>query len=123
MSSENTTVEKVYTYEIISKNGKTVTKKVVRKYTNKKDTTNTLQNKSNKEFLEKSIQEKFDEIKALPERKQIRFIKENCLPENVTASYNTIKTIWRKAIEERNSIEAPNNHEGSHEEVPEETSD
>lgn len=129
MSSENTTVEKVYTYEMISKNGKSVTKKVVRKYTNKKDTTNTLQNKSNKEFLEKSIQEKFDEIKALPERKQIRFIKENCLPENVTASYNTIKTIWRKAIEERRGDsghpepEAPNNHEGSHEEVPEETSD
>ena len=54
MSSENTAVEKVYTYEMISKNGKTVTKKVVRKYTNKKDTSNTLQNKANKEFLEKS---------------------------------------------------------------------
>ena len=36
MSSENNSVEKVYTYEITNKNGKTVTKRVVRKYTNKK---------------------------------------------------------------------------------------
>ena len=51
MSSENNSVEKVYTYEITNKNGKTVTKRVVRKYTNKKDTTNTLQNKANKETI------------------------------------------------------------------------
>ena len=100
MSSENTAVEKVHTYEMISKNGKTVTKKVVRKYTNKKDTSNTLQNKSNKEFLEKSIREKFDEIKALPERQRMSFIRKNCLPENVSGSYNTIKTIWQKILDQ-----------------------
>lgn len=97
-TDQSTAVEKVYTYEIVNKNGKTVTKKVTRKYTNKKDTSNTLQNKIHKEFLEKSINEKFNEIKALPSRQQIRFIKENCLPEGVTASYNTLKTIWMKRV-------------------------
>ena len=100
MSSENNSVEKVYTYEITNKNGKTVTKRVVRKYTNKKDTTNTLQNKANKEILEQNIRENFETIKALPERKRISHIRDNYLPENVTASYNTIRTIWQKVLSE-----------------------
>ena len=97
---ENTSVEKVYTYETVNKNGKTVTKRVVRKYTNKKDTSNTLQNKANKELLEKNIQEKLDEIKAVPERQRISFIRKNCLPENVSGTYNTIKTIWQKILDQ-----------------------
>ena len=91
-------VEKVYTYEMSGKTGKTITKRVVRKYTNKKDTSKTLQNKENKTLLEQNIKENLDTIKALPERKRMSYIKTNCLPENVTASYNTIKTIWEKIL-------------------------
>ena len=93
------TVEKVYTYEKTNKDGKVVTKRVVRKYVAKKDTSNTLQNKTNKDLLEQNIKDHFDEINQIDERKQIKFIRENCLPENVTASYNTLKNIWFKIKE------------------------
>lgn len=105
MSSENNSVEKVYTYEITKKDGKTTTKRVVRKYTNKKDTSHSLQNKENKILLEQNIKDNFETIKALPERKRISHIKEHCMPENVTASYNTIKTIWERILKSNNASE------------------
>ena len=98
MSSENNSVEKVYTYKITKKDGKITTKRVVRKYTNKKDTSNSLQNKENKTLLEQNIKENFETIKAIPERKRISHIRDNYLPENVTASYNTIRAIWERIL-------------------------
>ena len=107
MSSENILIEKEYVYEITNKNGKTLKKRVVRKYTNKKETSNTLQNRANKELVLKNIKDKIDEIMALPERKRINFIKTNCLPEGVSASYNTLKALFVKASsqEKNNSSE------------------
>lgn len=96
MSTQETPIEKVYTYETKNKTGKVVTKRVVRKYTNKKDTSNTLQNKAHKEALEQNIKDNLNLILDIPDRKRISYIKKNCLPENVTASYNTVKTIWIK---------------------------
>ena len=98
MSSENNSVEKVYTYEITKKDGKTTTKRVIRKYTNKKDTSHSLQNKENKTLLEQNIKENFETIKTIPERKRISYIKEHYMPENVTAAYNTIRAIWEKIL-------------------------
>ena len=94
-----TTKTKEYVYEHTNKNGKKVTKKVVRKYTNKKDTTNTLQNKTNKDIVEKNINDNYDKIMELPERKRMKYIRDYCIPNDVSASYNTIKSIWSKIIE------------------------
>ena len=107
MSSENILIEKEYVYEITNKNGKTLKKRVVRKYTNKKETSNTLQNRANKELVLKNIKDKIDEIMVLPERKRINFIKINCLPEGISASYNTLKALFVKASsqEKNNSSE------------------
>ena len=91
-------VEKVYTYETVNKKGETVTKRVVRKYTTQKDNSNSLHNKVNKELLVKNIRDNLEQIKNLPSRKQMNFIRENCLPENVTASYNSLKTILVKIL-------------------------
>ena len=92
------TVTRSYTYEHTNKNGKKVTKKVVRKYTNKKDTTNTLQNKTNKDIVEKNINDNYDKIMELPERKRMKYIRDYCIPNDISASYNTIKAIWSKII-------------------------
>ena len=94
--SETEPTTKTYLYEHTNKNGKTVTKKVVRKYTNKKDTNNTLQNKSNKNVVEKNIIDNYDKIMELPERKRMKYIRDYCIPNDVSASYNTIKAIWNK---------------------------
>lgn len=95
-------IQKVYTYETTNKSGKKVTKKVVRKYTNKKDTTNTLQNKTNKELVNKNINEHFDKIMELAEHKRLNYIKTNCLPDGVTASYNTLKSLWKSLLDDKN---------------------
>lgn len=95
-------VTRSYTYETTNKSGKKVTKKVVRKYTNKKDTTNTLQNKTNKEAVIKNINEHFDKIMELPEHKRISYIKDNCVPDGVTASYNTLKSLWKSLLDDKN---------------------
>ena len=89
---------KTYTYESTNKSGKKVTKKVVRKYTNKKDTSNTLQNKTHKDVVEKNIIDNYDKIMELPERKRIAYIKDNCIPKDVTSSYNTIRSMWTKIL-------------------------
>lgn len=86
--------EKVYTYEVTNKDGKKVNKQVVRKYTNKKDTSNTLQNKEHKDALISAISDQLDVILELPEHKRINHIRMNCLPKNISASYNTLKSIW-----------------------------
>ena len=90
------TQTKTYTYESTNKKGQKVTKQVVRKYTNKKNTTNTLQNKTNKDTVIKNINDHYDEIIKLPEHKRLNYIKTNCLPDNVSASYNTLKSLWKK---------------------------
>lgn len=89
-------VTRSYTYESTNKKGQKVTKQVVRKYTNKKNTTNTLQNKTNKDTVIKNINDHYDEIIKLPEHKRLNYIKTNCLPDNVSASYNTLKSLWKK---------------------------
>ena len=101
-SKDPETVVRSYTYESTNKNGKKVTKKVVRKYTNKKDTTNTLQNKTNKDIVEKNIRDNYNEIIALSERKRMGYIKEKCIPKDISASYNTIKALWTKIFNEQN---------------------
>ena len=99
-----TTKTKEYVYESTNKNGKKVTKKVVRKYTNKKDTTNTLQNKSNKDVVEKNINDNYDKIMELPERKRMKYIRDYCIPNDISASYNTIKLLWNKIIQSHNTV-------------------
>lgn len=93
-----TEIQKEYSYEVTNKSGKKVNKRVVRKYVNKKETNKTLQNKDNKLQLEKNINEHFDDIMKLNERKRITYIKNNLLPYEITASYNTIKSIWNKIL-------------------------
>ena len=102
VTTDTESVTKTYTYESTNKNGKKVTKKVVRKYTNKKDTTNTLQNKTNKDIVEKNIRDNYNEIIALSERKRMGYIKEKCIPKDISASYNTIKALWTKIFNEQN---------------------
>lgn len=99
--TDNNGVEKIYTYESTNKNGKVVTKKVVRKYSNKKNTSNTLQNKANKDIVEKNINDNYDKIMELAERKRMTYIKENCVPKEISASYNTLKSIWNKICTNR----------------------
>lgn len=99
-STEPETVTRSYTYESTNKDGKKVTKKVVRKYTNKKDTSNTLQNKSNKELVEKNIRDNYSKIMELPDRKRMSYIRDNYVPNNISASYNTIKAIWNTILAE-----------------------
>ena len=101
-------VTRSYTYETTNKSGKKVTKKVVRKYTNKKDTTNTLQNKTNKEAVIKNINEHFDKIMELAEHKRISYIKDNCVPKDITCSYNTLKSLWNKIVNDKNKIDVDN---------------
>ena len=102
VTTDTESVTKTYMYEPTNKNGKKVTKKVVRKYTNKKDTTNTLQNKTNKDIVEKNIRDNYNEIIALSERKRMGYIKEKCIPKDISASYNTIKALWTKIFNEQN---------------------
>ena len=97
--ASETDVTRSYSYEHTNKNGKKVTKKVVRKYTNKKDTTNTLQNKTNKDIVEKNINDNYDKIMELPERKRMKYIRDYCIPNDISASYNTIKSLWNKLTE------------------------
>lgn len=101
--TDNNGVEKIYTYESTNKNGKVVTKKVVRKYSNKKNTSNTLQNKANKDIVEKNINDNYDKIMELAERKRMTYIKENCVPKEISASYNTLKSIWNKILTSKQS--------------------
>ena len=54
-------VTRSYTYESTNKKGQKVTKQVVRKYTNKKNTTNTLQNKTNKDTVIKLVDKILDQ--------------------------------------------------------------
>ena len=65
-------------------------------------TTNTLQNKTNKDTVIKNINDHYDEIIKLPEHKRLNYIKTNCLPDNVSASYNTLKTLWKKIYDQIN---------------------
>ena len=97
---------KTYEYKHTNKNGKTVTKHVVRKYTNKKDTSNTLQNKSNKDIVTKNITDNYDKIMELPERKRMKYIRDYCIPNDISASYNTIKSIWNSIINEHHVEQA-----------------
>ena len=103
-------VTRSYTYESTNKKGQKVTKQVVRKYTNKKNTTNTLQNKTNKDTVIKNINDHYDEIIKLPEHKRLNYIKTNCLPDNVSASYNTLKSLWKK-IYDSASINVKEDHQ------------
>ena len=107
-SAETFGCTRSYTYETTNKSGKKVTKKVVRKYTNKKDTTNTLQNKTNKEAVIKNINEHFDKIMELAEHKRISYIKDNCVPKDITCSYNTLKSLWNKIVNDKNKIDVDN---------------
>lgn len=93
-------VIKTYTYNSTDKKGKKVTKKVVRKYSNKKETSNTLQNKANKELVTENIKNHLNKIKELDKNKRMNYIKENCLPENITASYNTLNKILNNLMTE-----------------------
>ena len=104
------TQTKTYTYESTNKKGQKITKQVVRKYTNKKNTTNTLQNKTNKDTVIKNINDHYDEIIKLPEHKRLNYIKTNCLPDNVSASYNTLKSLWKK-IYDSASINVKEDHQ------------
>ena len=99
--SETPSIEmsKTYEYDSTDKNGKKVTKKVVRKYVNKKETSNTLQNKANKNIVIENITNNLEKIKKLDKNKRITYIKEHCLPENVTASYNTLNKILSSLLE------------------------
>ena len=108
--AESASVSKTYTYESTNKKGQKVTKQVVRKYTNKKNTTNTLQNKTNKDTVIKNINDHYDEIIKLPEHKRLNYIKTNCLPDNVSASYNTLKSLWKK-IYDSASISVKEDHQ------------
>ena len=108
--AESASVSKTYTYESTNKKGQKVTKQVVRKYTNKKNTTNTLQNKTNKDTVIKNINDHYDEIIKLPEHKRLNYIKTNCLPDNVSASYNTLKSLWKK-IYDSASISVQEDHQ------------
>lgn len=106
MSAKQTEITtKTYEYNHTNKNGKTVTKRVVRKYTNKKDTTNTLQNKTNKDIVIKNINDNYDKIMELPERKRMKYIRDNCVPNDISASYNTIKSLWNKMTESHQTKE------------------
>ena len=91
-------IEKTYTYEKTKKDGTKISKTVTRKYTNKKDTSNTLQNKNNKQIVEQNIIKNYDEIMKLDERKRMKYITDKCLPENVTASYNTLRRMLTEII-------------------------
>lgn len=90
--------EKIYQYTI-TKNGAERTVKVVRKYKTKKDTSNTLYNRENKEILMQNIASNLSEIIDLPKEKQIKFIAESCLPHGCTASYNTLKKFYLEVLE------------------------
>ena len=95
---------KSYTYTKTSKDGKTKEITVKRKYVNKLDRSNSLQNKEHKDLVIQHIIENKDKILALNSRKRVKFVKEFCIPPNVTASYNTIRALLDKHLKTEEPI-------------------
>lgn len=92
---------KSYTYTKTSKDGKTKEITVKRKYVNKLDRSNSLQNKENKDLVINNIIQNKDRINELNSRKRVKFVKEFCIPPNVTASYNTIRALLEKYLNDK----------------------
>lgn len=89
---------KIYQYTV-TKNGEERTVKIVRRYKTKKDTSNTLYNKENREILVANITSRLTFINSLPKEKQIKFIADECLPQGCSASYNTLKKFYLEVLE------------------------
>ena len=71
MSSQ---IEKTYSYDKTNKDGTKTTKIVKRKYTNKLDRSNTLQNSENKRIVIENIINHKDKILELECRKRVKYI-------------------------------------------------
>ena len=89
---------KTYTYTKKCKDGTTKEVTVKRKYVNKIDRTNSLQNKEHKDTVIQNIIINRDKILALDSRKRVKFVKEFCLPPNVKCSYNTLRALLDKHL-------------------------
>ena len=93
-----TQIEKTYSYDKTNKDGTKTTKIVKRKYTNKLDRSNTLQNSENKRIVIENIINHKDKILELECRKRVKYVRENCIPEGITASYNALTSLIIKYV-------------------------
>ena len=59
----------------------------------------------------KNIIDNYDKIIELPERKRMKYIRDYCVPNDVSASYNTIKAIWIKIYKDHTSATFQDNIE------------
>lgn len=94
----STQIEKTYSYDKTNKDGTKTTKIVKRKYTNKLDRSNTLQNSENKRIVIENILKHKDKILELECRKRVKYVRENCIPEGITASYKALTSLIIKYV-------------------------